>query len=86
MVTKRLSTHKLYPQLQKHHIQVLFIITLQSIHVDSRLRSGEVDIPNDLLDGLGFELNEEILKLTLEEVQVRTNFPEKWLYEDMKAG
>ena len=54
--------------------------------LDFRQRSGDVDIPNNLLNGLGFELDEEILKLTLEEAQVRTNFPETWLYEDRKAG
>jgi hypothetical protein len=43
-------------------------------------------MPNNLLDGVGFEIDEEILKMLLDEVQVRTNFPEKWLYEDMQTG
>ena len=56
------------------------------LSIDVRERSGNVDIPNGLLDNVDFELDEEMLKLTLEEAQVRTNFPETWLYEDMKAG
>ena len=62
-----------------------FYETLYVYFVDWRRRSGEVNIPNDLLDELPFE-DEELLKLTLEEAQVRTNFPETWLYEHMKAG
>ena len=54
--------------------------------MDVRQRSGDVAVPNNLLDNLGFEIDEELLKLLLDEVQVRTNFPEKWLYEDMETG
>ena len=53
---------------------------------DVRQRSGDVAVPNNLLNNLGFEIDEDILKLLLDEVQVRTNFPEKWLYEDMETG
>ncbi|CAB4009200.1 complement C3-like, partial [Paramuricea clavata] len=54
--------------------------------MDVRQRSGDVDVPNNLLNGLGLDQDPELLKLLLEEAQLRTNFPEKWLYEDGKAG
>ena len=67
------------------HNRTAFYETVFVYFLDWRRRSGEVDIPGDLLNDLPFE-DEEILKLTLDEAQVRTNFPETWLYEHVKAG
>ena len=52
---------------------------------DWRRRSGEVDVPPDLLNDMNF-IDENILKLVLEDTQVRTHFPETWLFEQMKSG
>ena len=56
------------------HNRTAFYETVFVYFLDWRRRSGEVDIPGDLLNDLPFE-DEEILKLTLDEAQVRTNFP-----------
>ncbi|CAB4042396.1 Hypothetical predicted protein [Paramuricea clavata] len=55
-------------------------------NADVRQRSGDVDVPNNLLNGLDLDQHPELLKSLLEDAQLRTNFPEKWLYEDGKAG
>lgn len=52
---------------------------------DWRTRSGDVDLPNNLLNDVDF-IDEELLKEILEDNQVRTHFPETWLFEQMKAG
>ncbi|XP_028394711.1 complement C3-like [Dendronephthya gigantea] len=58
----------------------------KAFEMDHRGRSGDVDIPNDLLNNLPFDGDKLFMELALEQAQMRTNFPEKWLFEDAKAG
>ena len=54
--------------------------------IGSRSRSDNDQIPPDLLNEIDLDQDEELLQEILEDVQVRTNFPEMWLYEDETAG
>ena len=47
---------------------------------DWRRRSGEVDVPHDLFNGMELEG-----VLNLDEIQLRTSFPETWLFEQGKT-
>ena len=64
----------------------IMIVWLLCILGTGRGRAFDDDIPADLLNNIVPDFEDDLYEDDLDDMQLRTNFPETWVYEDRVAG